>query len=154
MKTIGRKVLFGIIGLVVLISLLGLILAFFPTSTKTNYVEISPEEAVRLRQNFTEPHHQFITSDGVTLFLRRWNPDTVDPSKKDIAVLIFHGITAHSGAYEMAGKPLSAGGYTTFGLDYRGHGLSDGNRGDSPGRERWTEDLAESVRYIKKPWVF
>jgi alpha-beta hydrolase superfamily lysophospholipase len=49
----------------------------------------------------------------------------------------------------MGGKPISAGGYTTFGLDYRGHGLSGGNRGDSPGKDRWIEDLAESVRYIK-----
>ena len=38
---------------------------------------------------------------------------------------------------------------TTFGLDYRGHGLSDGNRGDSPNKERWIADLAESVKYIK-----
>ena len=49
----------------------------------------------------------------------------------------------------MAGVPISAGGYTTFGLDYRGHGLSGGNRGDSPGKERWIADLAESVKYIK-----
>jgi alpha-beta hydrolase superfamily lysophospholipase len=49
----------------------------------------------------------------------------------------------------MAGEPISAGGYTTFGLDYRGHGLSDGNRGDSPGKDRWIADLAQSVKYIK-----
>jgi acylglycerol lipase len=49
----------------------------------------------------------------------------------------------------MAGKPLSAGGYTTFGLDYRGHGLSGGNRGDNPNKDRWITDLAESVKYIK-----
>jgi alpha-beta hydrolase superfamily lysophospholipase len=49
----------------------------------------------------------------------------------------------------MAGKPISAGGFTTFGLDYRGHGLSGGNRGDAPGKERWIADLAETVRYIK-----
>jgi len=63
--------------------------------------------------------------------------------------LIFHGFTAYSGAYNMAGEPISAGGYTTFGLDYRGHGLSGGNRGDAPGKERWIADLAESVKYIK-----
>ena len=64
-------------------------------------------------------------------------------------MLIFHGITAHSGAYNMAGVPFSKGGYTTFGLDYRGHGLSDGNRGDSPGKDWWIADLAESVKVIK-----
>src|SRR5207344_2613099 len=94
------------------------------------------------------PHDQFKTSDSVTLFLRRWDPDPTK-LKKDIAVLIFHGFTAHSGAYDMAGIPISAGGYTTYGLDYRGHGLSDGNRGDAPGKERWIADLTESVEYIR-----
>ena len=49
----------------------------------------------------------------------------------------------------MAGVPISAAGYTTLGLDYRGHGLSDGNRGDSPGKDRWIADLAESVKYVR-----
>ena len=86
---------------------------------------------------------------GKRFFSGRWNPDSIEPAKKDIAVLIFHGFTAYSGAYNMAGEPISAGGYTVFGLDYRGHGLSGGNRGDSPGKERWIGDLAESVKYIK-----
>jgi alpha-beta hydrolase superfamily lysophospholipase len=43
-----------------------------------------------------------------------------------MAILIFHGITAYSGAYEMAAVPFSEGGYTTFGLDYRGYGFTFG----------------------------
>ncbi len=149
MKKIFKKVLYTIISLVAVIFIFGLILAFLPTQSKTSHVGISPEEAADLRQNFKESHHQFITTDVQTLFLRVWNPDSIVPAKKDVAVLIFHGITAHSGAYEMAGRPISSGGYTTFGLDYRGHGLSGGNRGDSPNKERWIADLAESVKYIK-----
>lgn len=149
MKKIIKRILYATISLVVVIFIFGLILAFLPAQSKTNHVGISPEEAANLRKNFKETHHQFITSDGQTLFLRMWNPDSIIPAKKDIAVLIFHGITAHSGAYDMAGVPISSGGYTTFGLDYRGHGLSGGNRGDSPNKERWIADLAESVKYIK-----
>jgi acylglycerol lipase len=149
MNKIFKKALYFFISVVAAVFILGLILAFLPTKSKTNHVGISPEEAAQLRQNFAKAHHQFTTPDGETLFLRRWNPDSLEPAKKDIAVLIFHGITAHSGAYDMAGQPISAGGYTTFGLDYRGHGLSGGNRGDSPGKERWISDLAESVTYIK-----
>ncbi|MBD2702704.1 alpha/beta fold hydrolase [Spirosoma sp. BT702] len=149
MKKTGKRILFGIIALLVSIFIIGLVLAFFPTKSKTNHIGISPEKAASLRENFAGAHHLFTTSDGETLFLRRWNPDSIDQSKKDIAVLIFHGITAYSGPYNMAGKPISAGGYTTFGLDYRGHGLSGGNRGDSPGKERWIADLVESVRYVK-----
>jgi hypothetical protein len=136
MKKIFKKVLYTTISLVAVIFIFGLILAYLPTKSRTNHIGISPEEAANLRQNFKGPHHQFTTTDGQTLFLRRWNPDSIIPAKKDIAVLIFHGFTAHSGAYDMAGIPISSGGYTTFGLDYRGHGLSDGNRGDSPNKER------------------
>lgn len=149
MKKIFKKVLYTIISLVVVIFIFGLILAFLPTKSKTHHVGISPEEAADLRQNYKEAHDQFTTTDGQTLFLRRWNPDSIAQTKKDIAVLIFTGITAHSGAYNMAGRPISSGGFTTFGLDYRGHGLSDGNRGDSPNKERWIADLVESVKYIK-----
>ena len=147
-KTV-KKVLYAIAFLVIAVFIFGLILAFLPTKSKTNHAGTSPERAAILRRHFTQAHHLVITADGETLFLRRWNPDSIEPAKKDIAVLIFHGITAHSGAYTMAGVPISAGGYTTFGLDYRGHGLSGGNRGDSPSKERWIDDLAEAVRYIK-----
>jgi acylglycerol lipase len=149
MKKILIKVLYAAISIVTSIFIFGLILAFFPAKSKTNNIGITPEEASGLRQNFKEAHNQFTTTDGETLFLRRWDPDSIEPAKKDIAVLIFHGITAHSGAYGMAGKPISSGGYTTFGLDYRGHGLSGGNRGDSPNKERWIGDLAESVKFVK-----
>jgi len=149
MRKIFNKVLYTTISLVVVIFIFGLILAFLPKNPMTNHVGISPEEAANLRQNFKGSHNQFTATDGQTLFLRRWDPDSIVSAKKDITVLIFHGITAHSGAYDMAGRPISSGGYTTFGLDYRGHGLSDGNRGDSPNKERWIADLAESVKYIK-----
>ena len=149
MMKIFKRVLYTILSLVVAVFIFGLILAYLPTKSKTHHVGISAEEAANLRQNFKEAHNQFTTTDGQILFLRRWDPDSIVPARKDIAVLIFTGITAHSGAYDMAGRPISSAGYTTFGLDYRGHGLSDGNRGDSPNKERWIADLAESVKYIK-----
>jgi acylglycerol lipase len=149
MKKILLRTLYVILSLVVLIVLFGLVLAYLPIKSRITNKGITPAEAATLRQEYTGPHELFTTSDGVTLFLRRWNPDTIAPAKKDIAVLIFHGFTAYSGPYSMAGIPISKGGYTTFGLDYRGHGLSDGNRGDTPGIARFTADLAEAVKYVK-----
>jgi len=135
--------------LVLVLIVAALVLAFFPVESKTQHAGISEERATVLRDEFPDPHHVITTSDGAELFLRRWNPDSIQPEKSEVAVLILHGITAHSGAYDMAGQPFSQSGYTTFGLDYRGHGLSSGNRGDTPGTERWIEDMAETVRYIK-----
>lgn len=144
-----KKIAYSIVTVILLLVILGWILAYLPTKSKTNHFGIAPETAAKIRLNLVPPHQQFRTTDGETLFLRRWNPDTLLPAKKDIAVLIFHGFTAHSGAYAMAGIPISAGGYTAFGLDYRGHGLSGGNRGDSKSKERWIADLAESVKYVR-----
>lgn len=149
MKKIIKWVLYSILFLVAAICITGLALAYWPTEWKIKNKGITPEEAAVLRQHYAGPHDQFTTSDGETLFLRRWNPESIDPAKKDIAVLIFHGFTAYSGPYDMAGTPISKGGYTAFGLDYRGHGLSGGNRGDSPGKDRWIGDLKEAVEHVK-----
>lgn len=144
-----KKVLKVILYLFLVIVAGALVLAFFPVESKTNHGAISEERAKILRTEFAEPHHLIMTIDGETLFLRRWYPDSIQAEKSKVAVLILHGITAHSGAYDMAGKPFSESGYVTFGLDYRGHGLSGGNRGDTPGIERWIADLGETVKYIK-----
>jgi alpha-beta hydrolase superfamily lysophospholipase len=149
MKKIFKRIGYALLALLLAVVVFGLVLAFLPTTYKTNHPAVSPEEVVRLRENFTEPHHLLTTTDGESLFVRRWDPDTLAAAKKNIAVLILHGFTAHSGYYDMAGKPISAGGYTTFGLDYRGHGLSGGNRGDVPSLDRWIADFTETIAFVK-----
>ncbi|MEZ4850316.1 MAG: alpha/beta fold hydrolase [Bacteroidia bacterium] len=150
MKKLAKKILIIILSIVAAIFILGLIIAFLPAGSTRTPVGISPEEAAAKRQNFTQPHHLITTSDGETLFLRQWNPDSIEPAKQNIAVLILHGVTAHSGAYQTAGKIIANGGYTTFGIDYRGHGLSGGNRADYSGKDRWIADLSETVHFIKE----
>lgn len=149
MRKIGKRIMYGLIILVGVVIILALVLAYWPVEWKIKNKGITPEEAAALRERYTGPHNLLTTSDGETLFLRRWDADSVVGPKKDIAVLIFHGFTAYSGPYSMAAVPISKGGYTVFGLDYRGHGLSGGNRGDSPGKDRWIGDLADAVKYIK-----
>jgi alpha-beta hydrolase superfamily lysophospholipase len=149
MKKIVKWVVYTSFFLLLAFFVAGLILAYLPTPSRIKNKGITPAEAAVLRHNYQGPHNLLRTSDGATLFMRRWNPDTIVPAKKDIAVLIFHGFTAYSGPYSMAGIPISRGGYTVFGLDYRGHGLSDGNRGDTPGKHRFIADLAEAVTYVK-----
>ncbi|PLK44376.1 alpha/beta hydrolase [Emticicia sp. TH156] len=149
MKKTTRKIVYIVLALLVVILLAGVALAYLPAESKTNHKGISPAEAASLRKGYTAPHELLTATDGETLFMRRWNPDSIVPAKKDLAVLIFHGITAHSGAYDLAGKTLAAGGYTTFGLDYRGHGLSGGNRADAPNKDRYIADLVEAIQFVK-----
>jgi alpha-beta hydrolase superfamily lysophospholipase len=99
-----------------------------------------------LRAGFSGPHELVHTSDGKTLFVRRWDAEGEPPA----SILIFHGITAYSGPYgPMMAEQLSAAGFTVYGMDLRGHGLSDGARGDYPSEERLIEDLTETVRLVR-----
>jgi pimeloyl-ACP methyl ester carboxylesterase len=102
----------------------------------------------KLRNEFEGPHHLITTSDNQTLFLRKW--ESAKEDAKNTAILLFHGITAYSGPYGLITKPLTELGFNVYGLDLRGHGLSDGNRGDYPSRERFIKDLCESIQFVKQ----
>jgi len=99
-----------------------------------------------LRAGYTGPHELVHASDGKTLFVRRWDPK----SEPDVSVLVFHGITGYGGPYgPMIAEELSDSGFGVFAMDLRGHGLSDGIRGDYPSQARLVEDLAETVALVK-----
>jgi len=105
-----------------------------------------PLDVVRLREEYKDPHERVSTSDGKTLFVRKWNARGAAKA----SILIFHGITAYSGPYgPMVAEQLAAVGYDVFGLDLRGHGLSDGRRGDYPSEERLRKDIAETLAVMK-----
>jgi alpha-beta hydrolase superfamily lysophospholipase len=101
----------------------------------------------RLREEFEGEYHLLETSDGISLFLWKWAPEAATP--RQTGILILHGITAYSGPYAMIAKPLAELGFTVYGLDLRGHGLSDGNRGDCPSRDRFVRDLCEAIEFVK-----
>ncbi|MFX1368938.1 MAG: alpha/beta hydrolase [Promethearchaeota archaeon] len=102
-------------------------------------------DVAKLRAEFDAPHHLIQASDGKILFLRSWEPAA--PSKN--AIIIFHGITAYSGPYNALGSPLSDAGFSVYGLDLRGHGLSDGARGDCPSKTRLLNDICETISFVK-----
>ena len=99
----------------------------------------------KLRAEFDKPHDLIPTSDGVNLFLHKWEPSVLS----NTATIIFHGITAYSGAYDSLGIPLADAGFSAFGLDLRGHGLSDGTRGDYPSKTRLQKDICETINFVK-----
>jgi pimeloyl-ACP methyl ester carboxylesterase len=106
-----------------------------------------PIDVARLRAEYHGPHELVKTSDGRTLFVRRWNAK----GEASASVLIFHGITAHSAPYgPIVAEQLCNSGYEVFGLDLRGHGLSDGRRGDYPSADRLKMDLTETTSFVKK----
>jgi acylglycerol lipase len=62
------------------------------------------------------------TSDGHSLFYRKW-----DPASDAVAtVIIVHGLGEHSGRYVHVGKYFAEAGFRTIAFDLRGHGRSSG----------------------------
>ena len=100
-----------------------------------------------LRERFTAPHELVPTSDGKTLFVRHW----LAPTSSNRALLLFPGITAYSEPYgPAAAEEIARAGWEVFGVDLRGHGRSDGVRGDYPSADQWTDDVGRVASFVKQ----
>lgn len=91
----------------------------------------------------------FSTMNGLSVFGRAW----VSPVKKPKGIVyLAHDLGEHSGRYDPVGKTLTKAGYHLAGFDLRGHGLSEGRRGHSPGFSHLIEDIhlfvAETEKYL------
>ena len=77
MKKIIKTVLWGLGLLIVTVCALGVALAFWPVEWKIKNKGITPVEAAVIRRSYKGPHEVFAASDGDSLFLRRWDPDSI-----------------------------------------------------------------------------
>jgi alpha-beta hydrolase superfamily lysophospholipase len=104
----------------------------------------------KLREEYKEPHFLIDTVDRKKLFLKVWQSS----AGSHTAILIFHGITAYHKPYgEIVAQPLANAGYHVFALDLRGHGLSDGNRGDIKNKELLIQDLHNTISFLKEKYL-
>lgn len=95
-----------------------------------------------------EEHH-FSTHDGERLFFRRW-PAT--GATRRGAVLLFHRGHEHGGRQAHLVDELDLPDFDFYAWDARGHGLSPGPRGYSPGFSHTVRDVQTFVAHIKKTW--
>lgn len=84
-------------------------------------------------------------SDGTKLAYRAWLP----PSPVRFTVGCVHGLAAHGAHFYVAGQSLIPLGGATWAIDLRGHGLSEGRRGDLSDMPRILADLADFVCFLK-----
>lgn len=68
----------------------------------------------------------FVTARGDTLFTQLWTP--VSAKIRGLVVLM-HGLNEHSGRYNDFARELNAHGFKVYGMDWIGHGGSDGLHG-------------------------
>ena len=85
------------------------------------------------------------TEDGLNLYLRR---DI--PHRPRALILLLHSLGEHSGLYSAAAARLNKAGYGVYRLDFRGHGRSDGPRGDVQNFEDYLRDTDTAVEYARR----
>lgn len=95
--------------------------------------------------------HTFPTHDKVALSYRHWPavtpPSQLAPSR---AIVLFHRGHEHSGRVAHLVDELNLPDYAFFAWDARGHGLSPGERGDSPSVGTSVRDVQSFVDHINK----
>jgi len=84
----------------------------------------------------TAAEGHLVSSDGLKLYFRRWPA----PQPRAICLLV-HGIAEHSGRYGHLAEALTHHRFDVLALDHRGHGRSEGRRGDCRSFRQFVEDL-------------
>ena len=87
----------------------------------------------------------FTGRGGTRLHMRSWRPAGTPRA----AVVLCHGILAHSGQYQWSGQQLSAAGFAVYAYDHRGRGKSEGPRLFVKDVAEYTDDLGTFVDLVK-----
>jgi alpha-beta hydrolase superfamily lysophospholipase len=82
--------------------------------------------------------------DRLRLHYRSW-----EVAEPEAAILLLHGLFEHGGRYQDFGEFMAAAGCSTFAMDLRGHGVSEGRRGHVPRFEILLQDLDRFRREVQ-----
>ncbi|MGM9484519.1 alpha/beta hydrolase [Roseateles sp. NT4] len=87
------------------------------------------------------------TDDGLKLNLRHWPA----PAASRGQVLICHGLGEYIERYAHVAAALNAAGWDVHGWDHRGHGHSEGRKGDIPDHDALLRDTARVIDAVRQP---
>lgn len=93
---------------------------------------------------YVEENFSLKGRDGINLYGQAWNV----PDPKGIVVLV-HGLGEHCGRYGNLIQSLSGKGIAFYGLDHRGHGRSEGQRGHIDSFSQYLDDLKVLVARVR-----
>lgn len=89
-------------------------------------------------------HGYFEGLGRLRLHYRSW-----EVPEPEAAILLVHGLFEHSGRYSEVGEVMGAYRFSTFALDLRGHGASEGRRGHVARFEVLLQDLDRFRREVQ-----
>ncbi|KAE8795559.1 monoglyceride lipase-like [Hordeum vulgare] len=107
------------------------------------------EAAMRRAREAGRDYELIPTARGETLFTQSWWPHASSSSsvKPRALVLVMHGLNEHSGRYDHLAKRLNAMDVKVYGMDWTGHGGSDGLHGYVQSLDHAVQDMK---MYLKK----
>lgn len=92
-----------------------------------------------------QQNHGYLEGVGrIRLHYRTW-----EVAEPEAGILLVHGLFEHSGRYAELGESLAASGISTFALDLRGHGSSEGRRGHISRFDVLLQDLDRFRREVQ-----
>ena len=94
----------------------------------------------------------FVASDGTELSYTLWTPSPDPQGSVARIIAILPGVGFHSAPYEVVASSLNMSGTVFAGLDFRGHGHSDGKPGRLGSPKRMTQDVTEWIDRLRS-WV-
>jgi alpha-beta hydrolase superfamily lysophospholipase len=106
----------------------------------------SAAEALQFADDLAGDHGFLTSSDGTALFYRHWAAENCNGR----VMIVLHGIGFHSGPYKVIADALNPAGIDVYGLDARGHGLSQGRRGFLPTPVQVQADVLAMIRTVRK----
>ena len=90
------------------------------------------------------------TKDQLSLHVKQWG----DNNSYKGTICIIHGLGEHQGRYEHVAKFYNKNGFQVYSYDQRGHGMSEGKRGHSPGVAYSLNDLERVINTFPKDRLF
>jgi len=105
----------------------------------------SAEDVSQLSGSIADSHGFVSSADGARLFFRHWPANTPWNGR---VVVVLHGIGYHSAPYKVVADALNPTGCDVYGLDGRGHGLSQGQRGFVGTPVQAEADVECMIRFI------
>jgi alpha-beta hydrolase superfamily lysophospholipase len=84
------------------------------------------------------------SADGTKLAYRAW-----PKAGANITFAVVHGLGEHAGRYARFAEAMANHGMSTFALDLRGHGESEGQRGHVDSWSQWTDDVSAFVKHVE-----
>jgi alpha-beta hydrolase superfamily lysophospholipase len=110
--------------------------------------EVSSAEDVSHLSGKIADRHGFVTSvDQTRLFYRHW---PASGGWNGRVVVVLHGIGYHSAPYKVIADSLNPQGTEVYGLDARGHGLSQGRRGFVGTSAEVGADVECMIRFVQQ----